>query len=298
MNRDIFMPKHSRHSSVATAIAVVSLVVAFAAPALAGDAITDDPMASRDKLVHTLLFESSAARKVETSGNEAAMAKRAEAIRVFEAASTHADADLREEQYNRAVALLYDAASLATSAADSDDKVRRDLDNRQQSLDALLSAHERIMDEKDSAGVHNTLLEEIAADRLAADALIKDGKMAEAKIHIDRAYVATKLSVERARKGETLLRELSFETPEDEFKYELDRNDTHRMLLKVLLDDKLKNERIRDRVDVHVAKSDTLREQALADAGNQEFETAIETMELSTKELVMAIRSAGIYIPG
>ena len=83
-------------------------------------------------------------------------------------------------------------------------KIRRDLDNRQQSLDALLSAHERIMDEKNSTAVHDALLDEIAADRLAADALIREGKPGEAKAHIDRAYVATKLSVERARKGETL----------------------------------------------------------------------------------------------
>jgi len=70
------------------------------------------------------------------------------------------------------------------------------------------------------------------------------------------------------------------------------------MLLKVLLDDKMKNERIRESVDVHVAKSDELREQAVTQADNKDFETAIETLEKSTKELVMAIRSAGIYIPG
>jgi hypothetical protein len=176
--------------------------------------------------------------------------------------------------------------------------VQRDLDNRQQSLDALLSAHERIMDEKNSAEVHEALLEEIAADRLAAEALLKDGKTAEAKTHIDRAYVATKLSVERARTGETLLRELSFDTPKDEYEYELDRNDTHRMLLSVLLDDKMKNERIRNRVDEFVAASEKLRVQALAFAGNKEFKLAIQTMEASTKELVKAIRSAGVYIPG
>jgi hypothetical protein len=282
----------------AAVLVVMSLAFAGTTMAVADDSDDVDPMASRDKLVRTLLFESSAARKVELSGNEAAMAKRAEAIKVFEAASRHENSELRDEQYNRAVALLYEAASMATSAADSDDKVQRDLDNRQQSLDALLSAHERIMDEKNSAEVHEALLEEIAADRLAAEALLKDGKTAEAKTHIDRAYVATKLSVERARTGETLLRELSFDTPKDEYEYELDRNDTHRMLLSVLLDDKMKNERIRNRVDEFVAASEKLRVQALAFAGNKEFKLAIQTMEASTKELVKAIRSAGVYIPG
>ena len=296
MSRNKLTFDNSRRSAGAFAIVVVSLSIMCIVPVFADEA--EDPMASRDKLVRTLLFESSAARKVEMSGNEAAMARHAEAIKVFEAASKNEFADQREEQYNRAVALLYEAASLATSAADSEDKIQRDLDNRQQSLDALLSAHERIMDEKNSPAVHDALLEEIAAERLAADALLQEGKTAAAKTHIDRAYVATKLSVERARKGETLLRELSFETPEDEYKYEVDRNDTHLMLLKVLLDDKMQSERIRDRVVVHVTKSEKLREQAEVNAGNKEYEKAIDMMEESTSELVRAIRSAGVYIPG
>jgi hypothetical protein len=266
VSRNNLMSINTRTFHSAAVLVVMSLTFAGTTMAVADDGEDVDPMASRDNLVRTLLFESSAARKVELSGNESAMAKRAEAIKVFEAASRHKNAELRNEQYNRAVALLYEAASLATSAADSDDKVQRDLDNRRQSLDALLSAHERIMDEKNSTEVHEALLQEIAADRMAADALITEGKTADAKVHIDRAYVATKLSVERARKGETLLRELKFDTPEDEYKYELDRNDTHRMLLKVLLDEKMKNERIRDNVEKHV--------------------------------LVRAIRGAGIYIPG
>ena len=292
------MRTKSRPLSNLMTLAVIVLTFAGGSSTLASAADNVDSMESRDKLVRTLLFESSAARKVELSGNEAAMAKHAEAKKIFEAASKHEYVELREEQYNRAVALLYEAASLATSATDSDEKTRRDFDNRQQSLDALLTAHERIMDEKNSVAIHDTLLEEIAADRMAAEALVAEGKVAEAKLHIDRAYIATKLSVERARKGETLLRELSFETPKDEYEYELDRNDTHRMLLKVLLDEKMKNERIRDRVDQFVQVSEELRGQAFAFAHNKEYKLAIETMEKSTKELVKAIRSAGVYIPG
>ena len=77
------MCNNSRPSSSATALAVLSLILACSMPTLADDDADADPMGSRDKLVRTLLFESSAARKVELSGNEAAMAKRAEAIKIF-----------------------------------------------------------------------------------------------------------------------------------------------------------------------------------------------------------------------
>jgi tetratricopeptide (TPR) repeat protein len=286
------------NKTAAALVATVCLSFAVAGPAVADEAASGDALEKRDALVHKLLHESSAARKVMGSGNEAALAKREEALQIYEAASKHSYGDLREQQYNRAVALMYEAAALVNNVAGGVDKSQRDFDNRQQSLEALLDAHERIMDEKKTPKVHEALVAEIAGDLAAANALVAKGEARDAKVFLDRAYVATKMSLERARGGETLLRELNFETPKDEFEYELDRNDTHRMLLSVLLDEKMQNERIRNRVDELVAASQKLREQALAFAGNEEYKLAIETMEQSTKELVKAIRSAGVYIPG
>jgi hypothetical protein len=41
-----------------------------------------------------------------------------------------------------------------------------------------------------------------------------------------------------------------------------------------------------------------LREDAESAAGEEQYEEAIELLEESTKELIRAIRSAGVYIPG
>jgi hypothetical protein len=56
------------------------------------------------------------------------------------------------------------------------------------------------------------------------------------------------LSVEHSRTGETLTRELKFDTPRDEYAYELDRNDTHKMLVTMLLKDKLENQNTQNRI--------------------------------------------------
>jgi len=284
---------------IGTATTVVALLLLMLAPAIyAADVDATDELAPRIAMVHTLLFESSAARRIENSDDEPAKLKRQQAISIFEEAIVPGDIDTRKAKLNDAVALLYASAALVSNNSGSDQKYREDLDRRQRSLDALLLAHERIMVEKGTADEHTLLLADIDADTRAVETLLAANKIDQAREHLDRAYEKTRLSVEQSREGETLLRELKFETPEDEFRYELDRNDTHRMLLTVLLQEKMQNERVKDRVHSYVEEADKLRESATEQASDERFEEAIELLERSTAELVRAIRGAGVYIPG
>ena len=88
------------------------------------------------------------------------------------------------------------------------------------------------------------------------------------------------------------------DTAEDEYHYELDRNETHRMLLTVLLKDKLDNDYIRAKVEAFVDTADKHRAVADDMAGRKRFDMAIQELERSTAEIVKAIRGAGVYIPG
>ncbi len=282
--------------SATSVVALLLLVLAHAGNA--ADVDSTDELAPRVAMVRTLLFDSSAARRIEDSEDEPAKLKRQQAIRIFEEAIAPGDIDARKAKLNDAVALLYASAALVSDNSGSDQKYRQDLDRRQRSLDALLVAHERIMVEKGTADEHTALLADIDADIRSVETMLSANKIDQAREHLDRAYEKTRLSVEQSREGETLLRELKFETPEDEFQYELDRNDTHRMLLTVLLQEKMKNERVKDRVHSFVEEADKLRESATDQASDQHFEEAITLLERSTAELVKAIRGAGVYIPG
>ena len=115
---------------------------------------------------------------------------------------------------------------------------------------------------------------------------------------LDAAYDMTKRAIDELRSGDTLVRSLNFATKEEEYHYEVDRNDTHQMLVTVLLEDK-RGDPNRDKlIDGFVGKAKQLRAEAETQAGRGDFETAVTTLEASTKELVRAIRSAGVYIPG
>ena len=100
------------------------------------------------------------------------------------------------------------------------------------------------------------------------------------------------------RGGDTLVRSLNFATREEEYQYELDRNDTHLMLLKVLAADKPKIPGMDGMLKGHVDKAAALRAQAEETSRSGDRAAAIEGLEASTRELVRAIRSLGVFIPG
>ena len=128
--------------------------------------------------------------------------------------------------------------------------------------------------------------------------MAKGGKVKQARVQLDKAYEDAKLELERLREGETLVRRLEFANKEEEYHYELDRNDTHQMLLKVLLEDQQKGPNTRKQIDGFVAEAKVLRKTAEGEANNGAFDKAVKSLERSTKNLQRAIRSAGVYIPG
>jgi hypothetical protein len=146
--------------------------------------------------------------------------------------------------------------------------------------------------------MNRELQAKVSAELIASDALLQKGNGTEARAMLDATYETVKTSIEQLRGGDTLVRELHFETSKDEYLYELDRNDTHQMLVQVLFAEKMESSPMRATAETFISKAVVLREDAESAAGMQKYEEAIELLEESTKELIRAIRSAGVYIPG
>ena len=71
------------------------------------------------------------------------------------------------------------------------------------------------------------------------------------------------------------------------------------MLVSVLLKEKVSgSSSIDGMVGKYMDMASSLRKQAETQASKGDYEAAIQTLEDSTKEIVRAIRGAGIYIPG
>jgi hypothetical protein len=290
-----FLPRWTRAAAVALCLC--------AAAAAAQNRPPPDREQLERKLISTstLIESSSGARQIESGGSSVASAQRehardlhrqaAEAVR---AGQLEAGAKLLDE----ASRAMFEAVRLASPEQISGPKQRADFDARMDSTRALLEAQKRIAIEKSAGPRAGELSQRIELLMAEATELVRAGRVADARRTLDQAYLAVKAAIGGMRGGETVVRSLNFASKEEEYRYEIDRNDTHRMLVQVLLKDKRDAAGVDAMVDQSLAAAARLRTQAEQQASRREHDAAVKTLEDSTRELVKAIRSAGVYIPG
>lgn len=257
-----------------------------------------EQLVRRLQSVGTLIESSSAARQIESSGEAAAREKRDNARLIHrEAAATlqAGDEAAAARLLDQATREMMSGARLARPEQVAGAKDQRDFDARMESARALLAAQLRITREKGNAPEAAEATRRIESLIAQAQARAAAGQLAEARPLVDRAYLSARVSIESLRRGDTLVRSLQFGSPREEYDYEIDRNDTHRMLIQLLLADR------KDAASLmagFVARAAELRAQAEASAARGDHGGAIKTLEDATRELVRAIRAGGIYIPG
>jgi tetratricopeptide (TPR) repeat protein len=262
---------------------------------------TQEAVESRLDNVRRLVKTSSGARRIEASGNTSAEAKRAVAQRHLEeaeAAFKRGDMAATQNALQRATEEMFAAVRTIGTGKSGVDKQKRDFDSKEESVNVLLNAVERVAKEKGGMSAVQQRAAQIRKRAVAARALEDQGKLAEARSQLDAAYEEAKLELEKLREGETLVRTLEFANDEEEYHYELDRNDTHQMLLKVLTTERKSDPGKQKLIDGFVGKSRALRQQAESEANAGAYDKAVGRLEEATKYLQRAIRSAGIYIPG
>ena len=247
----------------------------------------------------TLIDSSTAAKQIEASGIREAADRRAKARELHGKAGEAlraGDLEGSSRLLDEASRAFIDAVRLARPEQVADAKLRADYQARVESTRALLEAQKRIAAEKNQAraGETSRQVEGMIAE---AERQAQAGRLPDARRTIDQAYLTVKAAIGSMRGGETVVRSLNFETPADEYHYEIDRNDTHRMLVDMLLKEK-RGGSTDAMVDQAVKSAAELRVRAEAEAGRKDHKAAIKTLEDSTRELVKAIRAAGIYIPG
>jgi tetratricopeptide (TPR) repeat protein len=257
---------------------------------------------ARLKFVEKLTEHSSAARQVKASPRSDVKTRHKQARALYQKARSAYDAEdykTAAELLNQALRTMFEAVRLADPDKVLAEKRERDFQNRLASVNALTDAHNRVSQEKGARAANSELRQLVDRKVSQAHALRQAGKLVEGRRALDEAYVAIKVAIESLRGGDTLVRTLHFDTKKDEYHYEVDRNDTHRMLVDVLLREKMEGSKtIRKMVQSFIDKAAGTRNKAEALAGKGDYDAAVKTMEQSTKDILRAIRSAGIYIPG
>ena len=274
-----------------------------AATRLAGGKVDKDQLTFNMESVGKLLESSSAARQIDSSKAPEALARRDKARELYKSAK----AALNAGDLNKASALLtevrssfFEAVRLAAPEEVTAKKLEADYRARLDSVNALLGAYKRVSSEKGSASkTVNETVGQIEKSVAEAARLAQAGKYKEGRTELDRAYLVAKAGISSLRSGDTLVRSLNFASKEEEYHYEIDRNDTHLMLIKVLVEEKrASNAALDQQVQGFMTKARELRVAAESAAAKKDHAQAIKLLEDSTAELVRAIRNAGVYIPG
>jgi hypothetical protein len=254
---------------------------------------------SRVENVRRLVFSSSGAQRVKDSGKPAARQAHQKAVDAFEAAEgawKKRDLKQADRHLDEATHLMFEAIREAGAGEAIRKKKEDDYVARDESVDVLAEALQRIADEKHANGRIASAVREMRHHHAEAERLHAAGNVDAARKEMDAAYETAKVAIESLRGGDTLVRDLNFATKEEEYRYELDRNDTHQMLIKVLVEDK--GDSVKAMVSKYADKASKLRKRAEGEARRGDHSAAEKTLEESTRELVRAIRSAGVYIPG
>ncbi len=249
--------------------------------------------------VGTLIEKSSGARQVEASGVAAATARHAEARVAYQEARAAFDAGelaKASELLSGASLMMLQAVRLGAGEEVGAKKNQADFAVKHKSVTALLEAHNRIATEKGAGASTQESTRQIEKLLAEADRQAAANDIDTARNTLEQAYLLTKVSVSSMRTGDTLVRSLNFATKAEEYHYEIDRNDTHQMLIKVLVGDNKAG--MSDNARAFLDKAGALRTQAEAAAARGEFEQGISLLEQSTTELVRTIRMSGVFIPG
>lgn len=256
-----------------------------------------DAVQSRIENVNRLVNTSSGARRV-AEGGEKAKSLRNQASKHLDKANLYFQSnnmELANDELQQATLTMFQAIRLVGTGKVGEDKLRDDYAKKRKSLSALLDALERVSIEKHAS---TPASDTITAQAEAADHLVEQGKIKEARVQLDKAYELVKQEVEKLRSGDTLVRTLEFSSNEEEYAYELDRNETHFMLVKLLLEDRVVTASTQSAVDEYIQEAHKLRGMAENASHTGDYDLGIQYLEESTKQIVRAIRRAGVYIPG
>lgn len=279
-------------------------VVIAAAALVFGAALAQDRenLERRAQSIRTLIESSSGARQIESSGAAAARERRDNARLIHrEAVAMLGAGDLGNAArlLDQAAREMMDGVRLAKPEQVAGEKAQRDFDARLESTKALLAAQQRITQEKGAGREAQESTRRIEQQLAEAQKLAAQHRLDEARPALDRAYLTARVSIEAMRRGDTLVRSLTFASKREEYDYELDRNDTHRMLVTVVLADRREpGGTMPAAMQSAVDKAAALRRDAEAKARAGDAAGGIALLEESTRELVRAIRAGGLYIPG
>jgi len=274
----------------------------LAVPAAAQTRVPADPATTGQKaeFVGNLVTRSVSSQRIEQSGDDAARQSLEKARGLVDAAK----ADLAGGRVDAANTKLDEALALVNTEIQrlSGAEVRgahdRQMYERQlKAVNTFLSAYQRVAESgssKSAARQAETIRGLVGKAEGEADR----GDYESAVELLNEAYATARGDIRQMRQGQTLTRSLDFATAEEEYDYELGRNESHFLLLQFAMTEKQPAGSVVGRISDNRKAAEKMRKDAEARAAGGAYPEAIGLLNESTELLLKSIRMSGMFIPG
>ena len=161
---------------------------------------------------------------------------------------------------------------------------------------ALLSAYQDSLSVRGIEGQEDVDLKEIERRLEKAKDLADNAHYQQAKQMLVPFYTPLAQALARLRANETVTYQLRFESKEAEFRYELSRIESNRLLVELMVQERAPSDQQLSSIAADNSRARTLEIEARKRASSGDVTRALELAEEANQHLVRALRSAGVYI--
>lgn len=284
--------------------AIVSLVVGMPVQHLTGaqadgsDVAAMRALSSKLQLLGRLVHGEDLVRRVAASDDDAAreaLSRAQELWQLADASFAVGDNDAAADYAGEGLTAVTAVSRMVvdTQRRHSEDKARYETMRRR--VLSFTEAFQRVVLEKQDRAIAG-LLNQPEVTRLLGEAeqYASRDDYTHAIEHVTHASDLVETALARARDRDTLLHELKFDTPEDEYSYEQQRNMSYRMLVDILEQEKADNTEGLARIRAAVEENTRIRGEAEGLMKSGDVRAAISKLEEGTEKLARVLRMSGL----
>lgn len=263
-------------------------------------------LAQKQAFARSLVEDAAVAERIKASQD-------AEALRLFSLAKESyalalgsiksGDYAAAEQQFNEAMSAMGKARRLAPDAAALAAKQRAEYAEKLQGVESLEKSYRSYLKStKRKPGAAGSETDESATlgiSRLleAARKHAAENRPGDALRALDKAEQVMRSALNRVLGSATLDYALKFETPAEEFAFELERNRSYVELVPVAIAEYKPKEEARQIIEVLVRQSREAVEQARSYAEQKDYQRALASVRSGTEYLMNALGVAGLVVP-
>lgn len=245
-------------------------------------------------------LDGDAAARVEASGSREASQLLGLARQLNETAQQlqrGGDLASADDRANEALRTLGRALRAVPAPQEQADRWRAKYEEVRARVAGFRKAYARIVAE--NSRTRGGVLDESEVDALTlrAERLGRDGQYREGAALMERAAGMIETALTRLQDRETLVHELKFDSAEQEFAYESQRNLSYELLLELAVAEGRLDSVAPDARAAALQHNRVARERAEAVLRAGEVRAGIEMLETATAALVRVLRTAGLALP-